>query len=151
MIAADRVSSLAGMAVCTFVSLLILSLSTYSESSHLRLSAFTLMAQISCVVGCNRTFTESKNLSLHKKTCLHVQRLRQTSREARKASGHMHNLLNHLPKPLDRKHRLQVLSPYCLFNLYRAKLYSGGLCVLQQCPRKPHTRTAFTKGSKPDG
>ncbi len=68
-----------------------------------------VMTQLSCVAGCNRTFTESKGLTRHKKSCLYVQRLRQASRDARKASGNMHDLLSHLPKPLRRTHRLQVL------------------------------------------
>lgn len=76
----------------------------------LALLILILMAQLSCVAGCNRTFTENRQLSRHKKFCLHVQRLRQTSKDARRASGHMHDLLSHLPKPSDRRHRLQVLS-----------------------------------------
>lgn len=77
------------------------------------------MVQLACVAGCNRTFTENKNLCRHKKSCLHAQRLRQISRDARKATGRMHDLLLRLPKPLDRKHRLQVLSPYYLIYLSR--------------------------------
>lgn len=67
------------------------------------------MTQLSCVLGCNRIFSESKNLARHKRTCLHVQRIRQIARDIRKDSGHMHALLSRLPKPLNRKHRLQVL------------------------------------------
>ena len=90
----------------------------------LALLTLILMVQLSCVAGCSRTFPESKNLARHKKTCLHVQRLRQTSRDARKENGHMHALLGRLPKPVDRKHRLQVLFPDCLFNSYHTKSHS---------------------------
>ena len=79
------------------------------------------MKELSCVAGCNRTFPESKNLARHKKTCLHAQRIRQTARDARKESGHMRALLSRLPKPVDRKLRLQVylcVSPLniCLYH-----------------------------------
>ncbi len=52
---------------------------------RLILLVFLLMAQLHCVVGCSRTFVENRQLSRHKKSCVHVQRLREASRDARKA------------------------------------------------------------------
>jgi predicted metalloprotease len=69
--------------------------------------ALLLMAEITCVTGCGRTFVENKHLSRHKKTCQHVQQHRQKSREARKEGRHTHGLKD-IPTLLDRKKRLQV-------------------------------------------
>lgn len=61
-----------------------------------------LMAEIACVTGCGRTFTENKYLSRHKKSCQHIQRLRQKSRDARKEQEHIHGLKG-VPVLPDRK------------------------------------------------
>ena len=98
----------------------------------------TVMTQLSCVAGCNRTFTENKNLSLHKKNCLHVQRLHQASRDARKANGHLHDLLSHIPKPAHRMHRLQVL-------FAQSFLYLSYWIKISGCPRDHYQYSARSR------
>lgn len=74
----------------------------------LTLCIFAMVAQLSCVGGCERRFTETKHLSRHKKSCIYAQKQRQTALKARKNSDHIQDLLKEVPTLPDRKKRLQV-------------------------------------------
>lgn len=84
--------------------------------------------------GCSRTFLADRHLSQHKKSCPHVQAIRQRARELRRVKGLDATVSKDTTSLTDRKQRLQVSFYSCWMN--DMLIYCQGISSLRQLATK---------------